>query len=101
MRTPILVIHICAGVLGLLSGVAAMLFRKGSRRHGLAGNVFFVTMGVMGSTAALLGNVFGGLFVCYLVATAWLTARRRGGGTSVFDWVGLTFALAFGVLAVV
>lgn len=98
MRLPILVIHICAGLLALLSGAAAMLLRKGSRRHGLAGNLFFGAMLVMGSSAAYLGNVFGGLFVCYLVTTAWLTARRRGGETSVFDWGALVFALAFGVL---
>jgi hypothetical protein len=66
----------------------------------VAGNVFFGAMLVMGSSAAYLGNVFGGLFSCYLVATAWLTARRRDGGTSVFDWGALVFALAFGVLAV-
>jgi hypothetical protein len=77
-----------------------MSFRKGSRRHGLAGNVFFVAMLVMGSSAAYLGNVFGGLFVCYLVTTAWLTARRQEGETSVFDWGPLVFALVFGVLAV-
>ena len=29
------------GTLGLLSGAAAMSFRKGSRRHRVAGNVFF------------------------------------------------------------
>lgn len=98
MRLPILVIHICAGLVGLLSGAAAMSLRKGSRSHGLAGNVFVVAMLVMGSSAAYLGNVFGGLFVCYLVGTAWLTARRRGGETSVFDWVALVFAMAFGVL---
>jgi hypothetical protein len=100
MRLPILVIHICAGVVGLLSGVAAVSFRKGSRRHRVAGNLFFGAMLAMGSSAAYLGNVFGGLFACYLVATAWLTARRRDGGTSVFDWGALVFALAFGVLAV-
>lgn len=98
MRSLILVIHICAGTIGLLSGVAAMSFRKGSRRHGLAGNVFFLAMLVMGSSAAYLGNVFGGLFACYMVITAWLTARRRGGETSVLDWGALVFALVFGVL---
>lgn len=98
MRSPILVIHICAGLVGLLSGAAAMSFRKGSRRHGLAGNIFFVAMLVMGSSAAYLGNVFGGLFVCYLVTTAWLTARRREGETSLFDWGPLVFAFVMGVL---
>lgn len=100
MRLPILVLHICAGVLGVLSGAAAMSFRKGSRRHRVAGNVFFVAMLVMGSSAAYLGNVFGGLFACYLVATAWLTARRREGETGIFDWAAFLFALAAGVLFV-
>src|SRR5437016_13924736 len=99
MRPPILIIHICAGVVGVLSGAARMSFRKGSRPHRVGGNLFFVAMLVMGSSAAYLGNVFGGLFACYLVATAWLTAKRREGETSVFDWGALLFALAFGVLA--
>lgn len=97
MRLAILVLHICAGVLGILSGAAAMSFRKGSRRHGLAGNIFFGAMVVMGSSAVYLGNIFGGLFACYLVTTAWLTARRQDGETSVFDWGALVFALAIGV----
>ena len=98
MRSLILVIHICAGTLGLLSGVAAVSFRKGSRRHRTAGNVFFGAMLVMGFSAAYLGNGFGGLFACYMVTTGWLTARRRGGGTSLLDWAALAFALAFGIL---
>jgi hypothetical protein len=31
--SPILLVHICAGSLGLLSGTAAMSFRKGSVRY--------------------------------------------------------------------
>jgi len=48
---------------------------------------------VMGSSAVYLGNVFGGLFACYLVTTAWLTARQREGETSIFDWIALLFGL--------
>jgi hypothetical protein len=77
-----------------------MSFRKGSPPHRIAGNVFFVAMIVMGSSAAYLGNVFGGLFACYLVATAWLTSRRREGETGVFDWATFLFALAAGLLFV-
>ena len=97
MRLPLLIFHISAGIMGILSGAAALTFRKGSRWHRLAGNVFFVAMLVMGSSAAYLGNVFGGLFACYLVTTAWLTARRREGETSLFDWGALVFAFAMGV----
>jgi len=100
MRLPILIIHICGGVVGLLSGAAAMLFRKGSPRHRRAGNIFFVAMLVMGSSAVYLGNVFGGLFACYLVTTAWLTARQREGATSIFDWIALLFGVVVGVAIV-
>jgi hypothetical protein len=97
MRLSILIIHICAGVVGLLSGIAAMSFRKGSSRHGMAGNIFFISMLMMGSTAALLGNVFGGASALYLVTTGWLTARRRESETTIFDWAALLFGLAVGV----
>jgi hypothetical protein len=97
MRFPILVIHICGGVVGLLSGIAAVSFRKGSPRHRMAGNIFLISMLTMASTAAYLGNVFGGASALYLVTTGWLTARRREGETTIFDWGALLFGLAVGV----
>src|SRR6266571_5598331 len=103
MRLPILVLHICAGILGLLSGTAAISFRKGSRQHVLAGNIFVVSMMGMSTAGACLAlmkhqmnNVFGGVLAFYLVTTAWATARRREGKTSIFDWGALLFALAVG-----
>lgn len=105
MRLPILVLHICAGILGLLSGAAAMSFRKGSRWHRVAGNVFFVSMLGMSTAGAYLAfmkhqmnNVFGGVLAFYLVTTAWATGRRRDGETSIFDWGALLVALAVGAV---
>src|SRR6266568_8841977 len=107
MRLPILVLHICAGILGLLSGTAAISFRKGSRQHVLAGNVFVVSMMGMSTAGACLAlmkhqmnNVFGGVLAFYLVTTAWATARRRDGKTSSFDWGALLVALAVGTAIV-
>ncbi|MDX6613971.1 MAG: hypothetical protein QOD75_3157 [Blastocatellia bacterium] len=97
MRLPILIIHICAGNVGLLSGAAALFFRKGSSRHRLAGNIFFLSILAMASTAVYLGNVFGGAFALYLVTTGWVTVRRREGETRIFDWGALLFGLAVGV----
>ena len=103
--SPILVLHICGGTLGLLSGTAAISLRKGSRRHVLAGKVFVASMLIMALGAVYLGivkhqpsNVSGGVFTFYLIGTAWLTARRRDGETGRLDWVALLIPLALGVL---
>jgi len=55
--SPILMGHICAGTLGLLSGTAAMSFRKGSPRHVLAGRVFVASMLTMAVAAVYLGSL--------------------------------------------
>lgn len=103
MRLPLLVLHITGGIVGLLSGTAAMSFRKGSRGHRAAGNVFVVAMlimGACGSTLALMkhqtNNVFGGLLTVYMITTAWLAGHRRDGETSVLDWSAFVFGIAIG-----
>jgi len=103
MQLPLLASHISAGIIGLLSGTAAISFGKGSERHRAAENVFVVSMLIMGLCASYLAflkhqmnNVFGGLLTFYLVATAWSTARRRAQGTSALYWVALLFAVAIG-----
>jgi hypothetical protein len=104
--SPILIFHICAGTVGLLSGTVAIIFRKGSRGHVLAGRVFVVSMLCMAVGAVYLAivrnqpnNIGGGILTFYLIGTAWLTARRRDGETSRFDWVALLIPLAIGVLS--
>jgi hypothetical protein len=103
--SPILVLHICAGTLGLLSGTAALSFRKGSLSHVLAGRVFVASMLTMAVAAVYLGivkhqtgNIGGGFITFYLIGTGWLTARRREGETSRMDWVALLIPLAVGIL---
>jgi len=101
MRTPLLLLHISGGIVGLLSGTVAMIYRKGSRGHRLSGDVFVVSMLTMAVAAECLAimkhqmnNAFGGVLTFYLISTAWLTARRREGETSRYDWGALVFALA-------
>jgi hypothetical protein len=104
--SPILIAHICGGVVGLVSGTAAMCFRKGSSRHVLAGRIFVASMLTMGALAAYLAitrhqpnNIGGGILTFYLIGTAWLTARRKDGETSRLDWVALLIPLANGILS--
>lgn len=97
--SPILVIHIVSGTLGFLSGAVALFLRKGSRWHALIGGVFVVTMVTLTLTGIEMaivksqpGNILGGAVTFYLVATAWMTARRRAFTLGWMDWVAVSFA---------
>jgi hypothetical protein len=103
MRLPLLVLHITSGIVGLLSGTIAMLYRKGSEGHRTAGKVFVVSMLIMGACATYLAilkhqmnNVFGGILTFYLISTAWLAGRRNDQRTGMFDWGALVLALGLG-----
>ena len=104
MSFSLLPLHVSAGIVGILSGTAAMSFRKGSPRHALAGKIFVISMLTMAASTVYLAalkhqnnNVGGGVLTFYLVATAWLTAKRRDGETSIFDWVTLLIPLWAGI----
>lgn len=99
----ILALHIGGGVTGLASGAVALSVRKGGLWHRLAGDVFVVAMLIMGAVGAAVapflptpqpGNVAGGLFACYLVATGWMTVKRAPGQTGRFEVGGLIVILA-------
>jgi hypothetical protein len=103
MRSPLLILHICTGTLGMLAGFVAAAFRKGSRQHAIAGDVFVVSMLLLSASGTYLatmkwepGNIVGGALTFYLVATAWMTARRGDAGTSIFDWGALLIPVAVG-----
>jgi uncharacterized membrane protein len=105
LYSPLLPVHIAGGIVGMLTGTAALIFRKGGRWHVLAGKVFVASMLIMSAFAVYLavlkhqpGNIGGGTLTFYLILTAWLTARRRDGQTSVYDWVLLLIPLALGAL---
>src|SRR5580698_6867996 len=102
---PILFLHVCAGTVGLLSGTAAMFFRKGSPRHIQAGKVFVVAMLIMAVGAVYLGivkdqpsNIAGGIITFYLIGTGWLTAKRKEGESSRMDWLAMLIPLTLGIL---
>jgi uncharacterized membrane protein len=102
--SPLLPVHIIAGIVGILSGTAALSFRKDGPRHALAGKVFVAAMLTMASSAIYLAimknqtsNVLGGTFTFYLIATAWATARRGEGQTGIFDWAALLIPSVVGI----
>ena len=100
MTTLAFGLHIAGGAVGLVSGWLALFVRKGSRLHRAAGNIFFVSMLVMAVFADYLAvvrpdqipNLFIGTFALYLIATAWLTVRRKEGT------IGLPEKVAFLVI---
>lgn len=95
------VLHIGGGVIGLISGTIAIFATKGSPLHRSAGNVFFASMLVMAVFAVYLAvvmpgqliNVFIGVFAFYLVATAWMTVKRREGSTGTGEKIAMVVAL--------
>src|SRR4051794_3100754 len=97
--STLVVIHICGAVIGLLSGTLAMIFRKGSSLHRLAGNIFVISMIVMASSAAYIAqflhpiriNVIAALLTLYLVVTGWWWGRRRVVRPNIFDVVAFFF----------
>lgn len=88
---PLIITHISAGGIGILTGYAAVSVRKGERLHRAFGTVFVGAMLIMATMATYLaftfqhvlpgqkGNIAAGIFALYLVTTGWLAARRKTG----------------------
>lgn len=100
----ILIFHIGAGLLALLTGAAALLFRKGSRRHRATGNGFVIAMLCMSASGAYIAfmksidlSVLSGILTFYLVATAWMTIKRKTEETGMFEIIAFLTVLAVSV----
>jgi uncharacterized membrane protein len=98
--SPALILHIGAASTGLLAGGGALVFRKGQHLHQVAGTTFFLamlTMSVTGFWLALVAPARVSAVVAaltfYLVATSWVTVRRRPGMTGRFEIGALVMAL--------
>jgi uncharacterized membrane protein len=95
------ILHVLAGTVALLAGIIAMSARKGAWVHRAAGTLFCVSMLVMAVLADYLAivipeqtpNLFIGTFTIYLVATAWMTVRRKGRSVGVPEKTALSVVL--------
>ena len=101
--SPLLLLHITGGTVGLISGFVTIALRKGSRRHRIAGFVFVAAMLTMASIGAYLatrrfepGNILGGTLTFYMVATAAMAFRPRVRLTRFFDRSALLLAAGVG-----
>ncbi len=106
--SPILILHIAGGLTAIVAGFIALFVRKGGRLHRKSGDVFVIAMLVMaaaGAYAAVIksqpSNVLAGTFTFYLVASAWLTVRRKANETGRMEVGLLLLALAAGIGAVI
>ena len=91
----VLYLHIGAGTVSLLAGAAAFVFRKGSRLHRLAGNIFVVAMLIMSAIGAAVApflptperaSVIAGVLTFYLVLSSWAAVKRKPGQIGAFDY---------------
>ena len=103
----ILAVHIGGGAVGMAAGAVAIVAQKGGRVHRLTGVVFAVSMFVLGVSAALAapfmglaqaGNAVGGIFLLYLVGTAWATVHCGPGQIGWVDKAAPVIPLVFAVL---
>jgi hypothetical protein len=83
------------------SGNRRYVLRKGAHAHRVAGILFAVSMLVMAVLADYLAvtipeqipNFFIGTFTIYLVATAWMTVRRKEPSVGIPEKIALAVAL--------
>lgn len=106
----LLFLHIGGGAVGLISGAAALIARKGGRAHSIAGLSFVISMTIMASIGAVVSpflpipqraNVIAGLLTLYLVVSAWLAVRHKDIVAGRFEIAGLIVALTTAVTGVV
>lgn len=99
-----LVVHIAAGCVSIVTGYMALFVGKGGDVHRKSGRVFVYAMAVMGVTATFValargigGSVAGGPFVLYFVVTAVATVRPRGSASRWIELSGLVIAATLAV----
>jgi hypothetical protein len=104
----VLALHIGGGLVAILSGYGAVTVRKGGALHLRLGKIFLGAMLVMASLGTVLSiiihqpaNIGGGILSAYLVATGWVTVRRKPGCVGQFEKVVALVPVSVSVLFLV
>jgi uncharacterized membrane protein len=107
-----LIVHVSAGLAGLVTGFVALSVTKGGALHRRSGLLFVYTMVVLALTGAAIaafelfrpGHHSGleattlmGLFTAYLVVTALTAVRPPGAWSRRLELIGLPLVTAIGV----
>ena len=102
-----LLLHTTGAAMGLISGAVALLASKGSRLHRRSGRVFVWTMLAMAVSGAAMamrmnnqGNLIAGVLTAYLVASGFLTVKRRTPNVRRAEISGAAIAIALGLFSV-
>lgn len=96
----LLAFHIAAGMIGLLVGFVALAAAKGRTVHRRTGIAFVSAMVAMGLSAAVLGNVTGGLLATYLVVTGLTTVHPPRPSLRWIEPAGAALAVAVGSVTI-
>jgi len=106
--SPLLIPHITAGSLAIVSGAWALSVRKGERLHRAFGTVFFLSMLMTSALAVCLAlfvptqaigaappkaSVAVATLTFYYATTAWMTVKRREGSFGLPEKAALLVAL--------
>lgn len=98
--------HIGGGAIGILTGAAAILSRKGETVHRAAGTVFFAAMLACYLVAAAVApflndgqrvNTVAGVMALYLLISGWMTVKTPE--TRASGWHAASLAVALGIVA--
>jgi uncharacterized membrane protein len=97
----LIIIHTLAGAVAILSGFFALSVNKKSNTHRNSGKVFVLAIICLGLTGVYVAysrsivlSLINGFFLCYFVATAWMTVSKKSGTVGKFEWFALFSALA-------
>lgn len=105
-------LHIILGTVGLVTGAVALFSAKGAKLHRKAGNVFFLSMLIVSAIGSYVAYIktdipfstalftcLLGIFTFYLVATSWITVKRRPSKRGWAEIVALLYILATAVFS--